>query len=154
MLFRSPTAIDISGLSSPTFLSIEAGNEHTCGITTDGTAYCWGANGGEDGRLGNDSTEDSLTPVAVDTTGLSSSTFKSISAGLNSSCGITNDGTGYCWGRGWRGRLGTGDGITSYKKPEAIDITNLSSPSGAFQSISAYNEHTCGLATEIGRAHV
>ena len=48
---------------------------HTCGVTTAGTAYCWGS--GSEGQLGNGSTADKLVPTLV-SGGL---TFASVSAG-------------------------------------------------------------------------
>jgi hypothetical protein len=51
-------------VASPgTFLSMGEKNGHTCGIGTDGFAYCWGANGS--GELGNGTTQDSAVPVKV-----------------------------------------------------------------------------------------
>lgn len=53
-------------------IKVSVGNNHTCAIAQDGTdsatrrAYCWGRN--SDGQLGNESTTDSLIPIAVDTT--------------------------------------------------------------------------------------
>ena len=47
--------------------AISAGGQHTCAIA-DGRAYCWGKNGR--GQLGNNSTKDSLVPVAVSTSGV------------------------------------------------------------------------------------
>src|SRR5690606_25537017 len=46
---------------------VSAGYDHTCAISLDGNIYCWGANWA--GQLGNNSTEDSLIPVAVDISG-------------------------------------------------------------------------------------
>jgi alpha-tubulin suppressor-like RCC1 family protein len=46
-----------------TFAWLSAGSLHTCGVTTDGVAYCWGFN--DQGQLGNGSTGSSLVPVRV-----------------------------------------------------------------------------------------
>jgi len=56
----SPVAV-AGGL---TFARVSAGFEsHSCGVTPDGRAYCWGANGF--GQLGNGTVVQSLVPVAV-----------------------------------------------------------------------------------------
>lgn len=84
------------------FKSISVGTDHTCALSTAGTAYCWGHN--DSGRLGNGSTTQSLVPAAV-SGGL---TFASISASYAHTCGVTLDGNGYCWGLGTYGDLGNG----------------------------------------------
>jgi alpha-tubulin suppressor-like RCC1 family protein len=50
----------IGGLS---LRQIAAGGSHTCGLTDDGSAYCWGRN--QLGGLGDGTTEDSSRPVRV-----------------------------------------------------------------------------------------
>jgi alpha-tubulin suppressor-like RCC1 family protein len=45
------------------FVALSAGGSHTCGIATDGLAYCWGNNNG--GQLGDGTTASSSAPVAV-----------------------------------------------------------------------------------------
>jgi len=45
------------------FAFVSAGFDHTCGVTTGGEAYCWGA--GYRGQLGNGSTEAKLVPTLV-----------------------------------------------------------------------------------------
>lgn len=78
------------------FAMISAGSQHSCGVTTSGAAYCWGAAG----LLGNASGTGSGTPVAVDG-GL---TFLTLDAGIaldpsdESTCGRTTGGAVYCWG--------------------------------------------------------
>ena len=45
------------------FIQLDAGEAHTCGITEDGAAYCWGRN--EDGELGNGRALVTAKPVRV-----------------------------------------------------------------------------------------
>lgn len=45
------------------FAEVSAGPWHTCGVTTSGTAYCWGFNG--QGELGDGTTTLRLAPVRV-----------------------------------------------------------------------------------------
>src|SRR6266550_4355952 len=62
----SPTPVEVyaPGVS---FSAVSAGRYHTCAVANapPNTAYCWGAN--SSGQLGNGTTVDQLTPVAVST---------------------------------------------------------------------------------------
>lgn len=49
---------------TPALASIDAGDNHTCGIGIDGHTYCWGAN--EAGQIGNGSRTDARVPTAVE----------------------------------------------------------------------------------------
>lgn len=116
--------------TSLTFSSVSPGAYHTCGVSTDGVAYCWGSNG--DGELGTGGKGNPvLQPIAV-SDGLR---FTMVSSGYARTCGISTDGATYCWGRGYGAR------------PKAI-----SSPE--FVSIDAgrSDENTCGL-TAHGQAY-
>jgi alpha-tubulin suppressor-like RCC1 family protein len=122
------TPMPVSG--GLTFVSVAAGGVHSCAITAAGSAYCWGDNSqGELGITMQISASDH--PVAVDG-GLQ---FKSISAastaafsGYDSfyygpssfdahSCGITTDGTAYCWGSNASGQLGVGRSVSRVSSP-------------------------------------
>ena len=94
-----PVAVDTSGaLNGKTVTHISAGYQHTCAVTSDGGAYCWGWN--SDGQLGNGSTTNSDVPSAVDTSGvLNGKTVTEISAGQYHTCAIASDGNAYCWGK-------------------------------------------------------
>ena len=101
------TGLDVPSMMTPvavsgglTFTQIDAYTGNTCGVTPNGSAYCWGA--GWAGALGNGGRDDSNAPVAV-SGGL---TFASVSVGMWMVCGVTTGGDGYCWGEGGAG-LGT-----------------------------------------------
>lgn len=76
------------------FMAIDAAGDHTCGLTTDSAAYCWGL--GYQGMLGTTDSAPGPTPRPVTT----SLKFASLALGYELSCGLTGDGSAYCWGRG------------------------------------------------------
>ena len=114
------------------------GPQHfTCGLRTDGAAYCWGDD--SEGSLG-DGAGDSGTqasPVAVG----GGFTFADIGGG-GAICGIEADGDAYCWGRGNNGEMGTDAGGTDYFVP----ATEVSGGYKWKKIVGGY-KHFCGLTT-------
>ena len=53
----------VAVLGGLTFASVSAGRFHTCGVTTNGAAYCWGNN--RSNTLGDGTSQTSLVPVRV-----------------------------------------------------------------------------------------
>jgi alpha-tubulin suppressor-like RCC1 family protein len=98
--FHNPTPTAVLG--NLTFTSVYAGIDHSCALTSNGTAYCWGT--GTYGQLGNGYNNDSPYPSPV-AGGLN---FSALSLGNQYSCGRTVDGQTYCWGSGG-GKLGIGN---------------------------------------------
>ena len=91
----SPTPLRVAG--DLTFVSLTAGWQHTCGLTTGGTAYCWGDNGV--GQLGDGAGGEFLDHSAVPVKVAGNHAFVSIAAGGDAAtCGLTAEGTLYCWG--------------------------------------------------------
>lgn len=133
----APVAVE-GGL---TFQSVDAGHHHSCGVTVNGEAYCWGLN--EHGELGTAMAPDScgLDPCSLNPIPVSGGlTFQSVSANADYTCGVTTTAVAYCWGSDAVGKLGNG-GNPGGAEPSAV------SGALAFQSVSAGTHHACGLAT-------
>jgi alpha-tubulin suppressor-like RCC1 family protein len=128
----NPTPAAVSG--GITFASISAGGSHTCGLTTNGVAYCWGGN--SFGQLGNTNSPQSSVPAIV-TGGI---VFASLETGYIHTCGITTIGAVYCWGRNQYGGLGDGTTIDSYAPVPVIGGLT-------FASITGGDHHTCGVTS-------
>ncbi len=133
-----------------TFTAVSAGYEYTCGLTSDGAAYCWGVN--DFGQVGSGGTayyEFSPVPVAG---GL---TFATISAGSRHTCGLTVDGTAYCWGDNTKGQLGDGT-TTRQATPVAVvggvRFATIEAGGAVGGSAGVGGGHTCGL-TASGDAY-
>ncbi|HET7461147.1 MAG TPA: lamin tail domain-containing protein [Longimicrobium sp.] len=77
-----------------TFASIDASFGTTCALTPAGQAYCWGGN--SLGQLGDGTTENRLTPVAVQQP--PDVSFTAISAINFHTCALSSAGQVYCWG--------------------------------------------------------
>ena len=136
--------------SGDRFVSLAAGNGyHTCGLTAEGMAYCWGTD--SNGVLGNGAatTIDQLSPSPVDTASLpAGDRFVSLAIGTAHTCGLTAQGLAYCWGVDAHGRLGNGAALTaSQESPSAVDTTPLAA-GDRFVSLVAGNAHTCGLTAQ------
>src|SRR2546429_8240257 len=67
--------------------AIAAGGTHSCALSANGTAKCWGRNAS--GQLGNGTTTNASTPVVV--SGLT--TAVAIAAGGSHSCALLTNGT-------------------------------------------------------------
>ncbi len=144
----TPVLVDATGITGDrAFVQTTGGGFHTCGLTSEGRAYCWGLDGY--GQLGDGGTSmDSQTPVAVDTSGITGEkTFVSLSAGNIHTCGLTPAGVAYCWGRDASGQIGDGGTSQDAQSPVAVDTSGIAG-TGVFVAISAGDDHTCGLTPE------
>jgi len=129
--------VPVAVRSEVSFAQLAAGGAHTCGLTSDGSAYCWGGN--VSGQVGDSSFTNRDAPARV-ATGLK---FVRIDAGARHTCALTSDGTAYCWGANSRGQLG--DGTTSPRSAPVAVTGGLK-----FQQIAAGGfsiGHTCALTT-------
>ncbi|HTA73340.1 MAG TPA: hypothetical protein VK733_03655 [Gemmatimonadaceae bacterium] len=118
-----------------TFSALTAGTAHTCGVTTTGAVYCWGAD--STGQLGDGSPARTQTsPVLV--AGLSA---VAIAAGALHTCAIATSGTTYCWGSNDSGQVGDGTN-TNRSTPVAV------AGGIRFTAIAAGGNYTCALTAQ------
>jgi alpha-tubulin suppressor-like RCC1 family protein len=124
------------------FSQVRAGTTHSCGLTTEGRAYCWGEN--SLGQLGDGTAPAGHnTPVPVAGT----RRFTQILVGFRHSCALTASGAAFCWGENEHGQLGTGSktgpqvcqGVACSVRPVRVAGTHV------FRQIRPGGEHTCGL---------
>ncbi|MEK7621401.1 MAG: hypothetical protein AAB395_03545 [Patescibacteria group bacterium] len=136
-----PVAVTTSGvLSGKVITKIAGGYYHTC-VIASGQAFCWGFNGS--GQLGNNSINNSSTPVAVDTSGiLSGKSITDLAPGRNHTCSLA--GQAYCWGLNDSGQLGTGNNSNSLL-PVAVTTSGALSDKVITQLVGGYY-HTCAIA--------
>jgi alpha-tubulin suppressor-like RCC1 family protein len=134
----STSPVQVAG--GMTFTSITAGSGFTCAVATSAAGYCWGASGlgqlGDGSKISYGNTF-SATPLAV----ASTSTLRTIEAGLSYACALASNGQALCWG-GNGGRLGNGPTGTDSSTPVAV------SGGQTFTSLSTGNGFSCAVATD------
>jgi len=109
-----PTPVPVFG--GLAFSTIATGYYHSCGITTGGSAYCWGRN--TEGQLGDGSTvQDSPLRVAV--AGGITFSAGALSAGRYYTCGRAGSAV-WCWGYGGAGNLGNGAAVNKNQPVQIV----------------------------------
>jgi alpha-tubulin suppressor-like RCC1 family protein/5-hydroxyisourate hydrolase-like protein (transthyretin family) len=117
-------------------IHVARGQEHGCGVLSDGQAICWGSGS----ALGNGTSSSTSNAPPAPVSG--GTAFASVHARWSHTCGLSTGGAAYCWGSSH-----TGDGTTT--------VRNVPTPvSGGltFTMITAGLSQGCGL-TSSGEAH-
>jgi alpha-tubulin suppressor-like RCC1 family protein len=126
-----PTPVQVRGLNNVTSITANT-DDRTCAIKRDGTAWCWGENGG--GALGDGTKVNRNIPVRV----RSLSGVSAIASGKYHSCAVKNDGTVWCWGENKIGVLGDGSTVSKLVPRKLLGISGAA-------SIAVANIYTCAL---------
>ena len=142
----SVLALAACGADSSALTSVSAGEQHTCGVKTNGSVVCWG-----DDEYGQS------TPP--------SGKFASVSAGDRHTCGVKTNGSVACWGDDEHGKstppsgkftyVGAGlhytCGLTTNGSTVCwggYDEESIWQMPGEFTSISVSLLETCGVKTD------
>ena len=128
----SPVAV--SG-GANNYVSIDAGDSHTCATRADETLWCWGRD--FEGQIGDGhpGSVDTATPAQVAGSG-----WRSVSTGLLHTCAIRSDRSLWCWGDNFFGQLGDGTDVNR--------STPTQVPGTEWETISAGFNHTCAMRTD------
>ena len=89
---------------------ISSKHDHTCALLNDGSVSCWGS--GSNGKLGDGTGDNKQSPSQVNFGNMlgPNITAIAIETGNVHTCAILNPGNISCWGRGYGGALGLGNG--------------------------------------------
>ena len=142
-LLEPPTP---TGTTVGAYAAVASGRWHSCGLRTDGSITCWGANswGQADEPPGTYTAVSAghrhTCALRIDRTircwgddygGLTDAppgTYSAVAAGYRHNCGVRTDGTIRCWGNNLAGQT--------------------DAPPGTYTSVTAGRWHMCGLRTD------
>lgn len=113
------------------WILISCGDTHICGIKTDKTLWCTGAN--IYGELGDGSYEDRDSFVKI-----GGEDWTYVSAGMDHTCAIKSDRTLWCWGLNDVGQLGIGTWDLKKSTPTQVGKAE-------WLSVSAGSGQTCAI---------
>jgi len=136
----TPVAVDLSALDGAAVVSVAAGDSHSLALDNQGRLWAWGGNGL--GELGDGTTTQRLTPVAVDLSALEGAAVVSVAAGGFHSLALDDQGRLWAWGPNVFGELG--DGTTTQRLTAvAVDLSALEG--AAVVSVAAGGNHSLAL---------
>ncbi|WP_018801849.1 Ig-like domain repeat protein [Salinispora arenicola] len=109
----SRTPVNVSLPSGVTVTAVAGGDAHSLALTSAGDVLAWGSN--SSGQLGDGTTSNRRTPVAVGTTATA------VAAGIAFSLALTSAGDVLAWGSNSSGQLGDGT-TTNRRTPVAVSL--------------------------------
>ena len=122
---------------------VSSGTWHSCTVTLDYSASCWGIN--SSGNIGDGTTANRSTPVAVNAGSLSGLSLRDIVGGPYNGCAIDTSNQLYCWGNNAYGQLGNGSTTSTNS---ATPVSTSGALSGkTIRKVSLYDQ-TCAIASD------
>lgn len=121
-----------------TFTRLALGVNHTLSVKENGEAWSWGNNA--NGKLGDDNIINRSSPVLVVGTGPSLVIFKEVTASIQSSFAIDDQGRAWSWGSNDNGILGLDSDIFIEQASPVLVVGSHS-----FVKIKSYRDHVLAL---------
>ncbi|HEX8361928.1 MAG TPA: hypothetical protein VF613_17545 [Longimicrobium sp.] len=121
------------------FTTISGWSGTTCGVATDGVAFCWGIN--DHGQGGSGARPCGMYPCNQTPAPVGGPVrFTRVSAGEYLTCGVARDGAAYCWG------IQAGDTAEGDGRPVQMELPE------PVTDVSVGSMHACALGAS-GRAY-
>lgn len=135
-----------AGPSVP-FSQVSVGNEFTCALDVQRSAWCWGRDDAGQGGNGYDGRENRTVFGDIPSGGLTRPTmvagshrFTQVSAAALSACGLDVEGRAWCWGSNEEGQLGNGS-----ERPRVAYSPVAVTGDHVFSQVAMGMLHTCAL---------
>ncbi|HCC07805.1 MAG TPA: hypothetical protein DEP72_06585 [Clostridiales bacterium] len=148
-IIQRDTPVQVLGVGGSEYLTgirqvSAAGGGYTVAVKNDGTVYAWGFNGY--GQLGNNTTDESHTPIQTLGVGGSGSLtgISQVSVGRYHTLALKSDGTVYGWGNNGDGELGDNTIIDKITPIQVYDVGGSGYLNGISQ-VSAGKYHSVAL---------
>jgi alpha-tubulin suppressor-like RCC1 family protein len=117
------------------YVSIAAGQFHSCATDVAGKLWCWGLT--KDGLLGVQSAQPEIRVPAL----LIGDDWDSVSVNWLHSCALKKSGSLFCWGRGEEGQLGGGDSMQRGTPTQVARDAH-------WRDVTAGQFHSCAFADD------
>jgi alpha-tubulin suppressor-like RCC1 family protein len=149
----SPVRVRTSSGFLADVVQISAGEYHTCAVTGDGAAWCWGQD--TFGQVGDGTTGDPTSHIRalarrVVRPNQQLSGVSQISAASSHTCARRTDGSVWCWGTNANGELGdgtTGD-PTLHSRLKAVRARSELGPLANIVNVGVGLQHSCARDTD------
>lgn len=144
---RNPVPVRVApgGLRFTRAVALALGNQHSCALTAltnEWKVFCWGRN--VRGQLGDGTKIDRTTPVAVRAVqdGAALAGVRTLTAGIEHTCALLNNGEARCWGANFFGQLGDGKKVDR-TTPVAVREAPEGDPLTGVEVLAAGGYHGC-----------
>jgi alpha-tubulin suppressor-like RCC1 family protein len=123
----------------PAVTAIALGARHSCAISVEGEAYCWGDDG--EGQTGDPSLAPHADPRRVMSAGGALSEIAQLALGGDHTCALISGQSVWCWGSNGAGQLGLGASAVA-RSAEPQQVGTLT---GTVRRVAAGGRSSCAL---------